>query len=218
MIALGVETSHDQGSVGLAQDKKLLGEIVFSTALGPGERLVLAIDSLLQLNGVTRQQLDLICVALGPGSFTSLRMGMAVAKGVAQARSIPLIGIPTANAYAERVSFGDDLVWVILKDRRDLVYRALFQQNRQIEPAASLNLAALLVELRARPALCVGSGAEHHRAELEAVATIAPTALNQPSGAVIAQLGIRKFSITPQDELWALEPLYVQRLLVENVT
>lgn len=217
MVALGIETSHEQGSVGLAHDGTLLGELLFTTGLGPGEQLLPAIDSLLTLNGIERRQIDLISVALGPGSFTSLRIGLAAGKGLAQALHSLLVGIASSVAYAEKVSFWPNKICVVLPDRRDLVYRAFYERGRQIEPEASRTIESLRTELsRMHDALlCIGPGAERHRAILESVATVAPTALNQPSGAVIAQLGLERFSVTHQDELWTLEPLYVQRLVAE---
>lgn len=225
MIALGIETSHEQGSVGLAHDGQLYGELLFATEIGPGERLLPAIDNLLALNGVKR--LELVSVALGPGSFTSLRIGLAVGKGLAQALRLPLVGVPSTAAYAAKVSFLSGKVCVILPDRRDLVYYAFYERYnagrvvlKEIEPERSDTIGSLRDELhRTRAiALCIGPGAERHRALLEPIAPVAPAALNQPSGALIAQLGATKFACTRQDELWTLEPHYVQKLVAATKT
>jgi tRNA threonylcarbamoyladenosine biosynthesis protein TsaB len=213
MIALGIETSHDQGSVGLSHEGQLLGELLFSTEVGPGEQLLPAIDSVLSLNSLERHQIELISVARGPGSFTSLRIGMAVGKGLAQALHIPIVGVPSMAAYAEKVSFLSGKICVILPDRRDLVYYALYERHRPITAEMSSTLRSLLEQLEQTPdlELCIGPGAERHRAELERFVAVAPAALNQPSGAVIAQLGALKYSQSQHDELWTLEPLYVQK-------
>ncbi|MCS6903271.1 MAG: tRNA (adenosine(37)-N6)-threonylcarbamoyltransferase complex dimerization subunit type 1 TsaB [Candidatus Bipolaricaulota bacterium] len=220
MIALGIETSHEQGSVGLAHGERIVGEVLYSTVLGPGEQLFTAIEHLLRLHKLHRDQLNLIAVALGPGSFTSLRIGMAVAKGLAQTLQLPLVGVPTAETYAARAAFWPESFCVVLKDRRDLVYRVFYAQQTPISDAHSLSINSLLKELRAKAEkmLCIGSGAEEHRAALESVALVAPAVLNQPSGALIAQLGIRRFVENPHDKLWELEPLYSQTLLAESVT
>jgi tRNA threonylcarbamoyladenosine biosynthesis protein TsaB len=206
MIVLGIETSHDPCSVGLARDGQLMGEMLFC----PGDRLLPTLESLLALHHLERRQIGLISVARGPGSFTSLRVGMAVGKGLAQALRIPIVGIPSMNAYAERVS---KKICVVLPDRRDLVYYALYEGNRPITAEMSSTLRSLLEQLEQTPdlELCIGPGAERHRAELERFVAVAPAALNQPSGAVIAQLGALKYSQSQHDELWTLEPLYVQK-------
>lgn len=220
MMTLGIETSHEQGSVGLSRDGELWGELLFSTEVGPGERLLSAVESTLAFNKIERQQIALISVALGPGSFTSLRIGLAVGKGLAQALNIPIVGVPTTAAYAERVSFLSEKVCVILPDRRPLVYYALYERNVQIEPERSDTIESLRDELHRMGAiaLCIGPGAERHRALLEPIAPVAPTALNRPSGALIAQLGAAKFARTQQDELWTLEPHYVRKLVAATKT
>lgn len=220
MITLGIETSHEHGSIGLSYDGQLVGELLFSTEIGPGEQLLPAIDSLLSLNRLERDQIELISVALGPGSFTSLRIGLAVGKGLAQALHVPIVGVPSMTAYAEKISFLSGKICVVLPDRRDLIYYALYEGNAQITPELSSTLTALRKHVAQMPdlALCLGPGAERHRAVLEPLVTVAPAALNRPSGAVIAQLGARKYSQSQQDELWTLEPLYVQKLIAESVT
>ncbi len=213
MTVLGIETSHEQGSIGLCRDGQLLGEVLFSTELGPGERLLPAIDSLLSLQNIERDQIELIAVALGPGSFTSLRIGLAVGKGLAQALHIPLVGVPGMDAYVEKVSFLHGKICVVLPDRRDLVYYGLYEHTLPIASEMSKTVTALRDALAqiSDLALVIGPGAERHRAVLEQIAPVAPAALNQPSGAVIAQLGARKYSQSHQNELWTLEPLYVQQ-------
>lgn len=220
MITLGIETSHEHGSVGLSQDGQVLGELFFSTKVGLGEQLLPAIDSLLSLNRLERDQIELISVALGPGSFTSLRIGLAVGKGLAQALHIPIVGVPSMTAYAEKVSFLSGKICVVLPDRRDLVYYALYENNTQITPELSSTLTALREHVAqvSNLVLCLGPGAERHRAALEHTVTVAPAELNRPSGAVIAQLGAQRYSLSQHDELWALEPLYVQKLIAERVT
>ncbi len=217
MTVLGIETSHEHGSIGLCCDERLVGDILFSTELGPGERLLPALESLLALTDIERDQIGLIAVALGPGSFTSLRIGMAVGKGLAQALGIPIVGVPSMAAYAEKVSFLSGKICVVLPDRRDLVYYALYEGTTQITPETSSTIGALQEQLKrmADLALCIGPGAERHRLALEPIVTVAPAALNRPSGAVIAQLGALKHSHLHQDELWTLEPLYVHHLLAK---
>jgi tRNA threonylcarbamoyladenosine biosynthesis protein TsaB len=209
MMVLGIETSHEHGSLGLSREDQLVGEVLFSTELGPGERLLPALESLLALNAVTKDQIELIAVARGPGSFTSLRIGMAVGKGLAHALGLPIVGVPTMDTYAEKVSFLSGKICVVLPDRRDLVYYALYEGTTQMTTERSSSIHALCEELSHSSAFCVGPGAQRHRALLERVARVAPAALNQPSGALVALIGAARFRHTQRDELWTLEPLYV---------
>jgi tRNA threonylcarbamoyladenosine biosynthesis protein TsaB len=221
MLTLGIETATDQGAVALCHGGQLLGEVSFSARMGQAERLVPAVDALLQLHRLCPKDLELIAVAIGPGSFTGLRIGMATAKGLAQALHLPLIGVASADAVAWRAGTGADSVCVILSDRRNLVYDAFFLEAKKIGAEESRAIETLIAELRRRSqsekVFCIGSGAEAHRAALAAMGnvTVAPAALNLPSALGIAWLGWQKYDRTRHDELWTLEPLYVQRLMAE---
>lgn len=220
MLILGIETATDQGAVGLCRGEKLLGEVSFSARMGQAERLVPAIDALLKLHRLEQKELQLIAVAIGPGSFTGLRIGMATAKGLAQALKIPLVGVTSADAFASRVSsIWTSTVCVVLSDRRNLVYDALFEHGEKISHEQSRTIELLIEELKSRTEkiLCVGTGVEEHRHALEQIAnvTLAPAALNLPSALEVARLGWEKFERTKEDELFSLEPLYVQRLMAE---
>jgi tRNA threonylcarbamoyladenosine biosynthesis protein TsaB len=219
MLTLGIETATDQGAVGLCRSGQLLGEVSFAARMGQAERLVPAIDALLKLQRIEQKEIQLISVATGPGSFTGLRIGMATAKGLAQALGIPIVGIPSADAFALRLLLGEDSICVMMRDRRNLVYDAFFQRREKISNERSRTIELLLDDLKQhnRKILCVGTGAEVHRAALEQLSNIivAPQSLNLPSALEIALLGYGKFTQTQHDELWSLEPLYVQRLMAE---
>ena len=72
-----------------------------------GEELLTALDGLLRRVGVGLDLLGGIVVGTGPGAFTGLRVGLATAKGLAQALAIPIIGIPTSTALLVPVSTAD---------------------------------------------------------------------------------------------------------------
>ncbi|MGQ9477508.1 MAG: tRNA (adenosine(37)-N6)-threonylcarbamoyltransferase complex dimerization subunit type 1 TsaB [Candidatus Bipolaricaulia bacterium] len=219
MLTLGIDTATEIGSVGLSDGSSAIGELTFSARMGQAERLIQAIDRLLELARLQVEALELIAVSSGPGSFTGLRIGLATAKGLAQALRIPLIGVPTAASYARRVEFWPGRVWVLIHDRRNLVYVAEFiggemEAEERIEEIESLLGADLTGQLGAP--LLLGSGAERYREELIARGgKVAPQALNLPSGLEVALLGAAKFSSTGEDELFSLEPRYLQRPLAE---
>lgn len=94
------------------------------------EKLFEVISSVLALASITQSELKAIAVSNGPGSFTGLRIGMSAAKGIAQALSIPIIPVPTFEAFAYQISsiLPDDSKFIISnKIGRDEVYFAKFQ-------------------------------------------------------------------------------------------
>lgn len=219
MLTLGIDTATEQGGVGLCRDQEPIGELMFSAAMSQSERLIPAIEQLLNLNGLRKKELELIAVSKGPGSFTGLRIGTATAKGLARALNIPLVGVPDTDSYALSAAFWRGKVCVLLPDRRNLVYYAIFSNGAKLSEERSSTIEALKDVIRGAQdhLLLIGAGVEKHRdalSKLQNVA-IAPVGLNRPSALNIALLGAQKFKSTHKDELYELEPLYVQKPLAE---
>ncbi len=219
MLTLGIDTATEQGSVGLCRDQEPIGELMFSATMSQAEKLIPAVEQLLSLNEIKKHELKLIAVSMGPGSFTGLRIGMATAKGLARSLQIPLVGLPNAEAYARNASFWNGKVYVLLPDRRNLVYYAMFLNGAKLNDERSRAIEALLEELHHSEdrVLVIGAGVEKYRDRLAQLSnvSIAPAALNRPSALNIALLGAEKFKRTHKDELYELEPMYVQKPLAE---
>src|SRR5262245_40064777 len=95
MIALGVDTSTRAGSVALTEHERVLGEVNLDSGGHHQGRLLRSIDFLLELAGIEISGVGVLAVALGPGTFTGLRVGIATAKGLALAGGIPALGFST---------------------------------------------------------------------------------------------------------------------------
>jgi tRNA threonylcarbamoyladenosine biosynthesis protein TsaB len=220
MLTLGIDTAGEQGAVGLCRGAEGLSELNFIATLQHGEKLLPAIEAVLRWGEVYQEELELIAVSTGPGSFTGLRIGMAVAKGLARALEVPLVGVPTLAAYARMVSFWPGPVYALMPDRRELVYWAGYRNGERftaerVEPIETL-LASLLREPQG--SLLIGPGAERHRsliAQRAPALTIAPAIFNRPSGLQVAWLGLATYQAKGQDERDTLEPLYAQAPLAQ---
>ncbi len=104
--------------------------------------------------------LDLIVVTAGPGSFTSLRILMATAKGIAAARSTPLVAVPTFDVIGNYLSFFQHTVVPVLDGKKGRFYSALYRQGKKIRPEADTPGEELIEEIRENsPALIVGEDA-----------------------------------------------------------
>jgi tRNA threonylcarbamoyladenosine biosynthesis protein TsaB len=211
MLVLGLETAGEHGCVGLVLDDRVLSEIVFHAAMKHGERLLPAVEAALGLAEIQKRDLDLIVVSVGPGSFTGLRIALSKAKGLARALEIPLVGVSAFEAYVQRAAFWPGPVWVLLPDRRDWIYAAGYEAGQVAHAPQALPLGEFLEGLQAPGrALFIGPGAELHRDALEGFGTVASSAMNRPSGVQIAQLGLERYHREGRNELYTLEPLYLQ--------
>ena len=131
MLAIGIDTSTSHGSVGLSDDHGSLSQIELNATSNHVERLLPAVQSLLIGAGLRIDDLDLIAVATGPGSFTGVRIAMATGKGLSFGARRPLAGFSTLETMALAVSqtlpeMASMPLCVVLRAGRGEVYRGLF--------------------------------------------------------------------------------------------
>lgn len=127
MKILAFDSSAVIASVALCDGERLLGEYTLNNGNTHSETLLPMAEALLQSAELTVDDLDLIAVAAGPGSFTGVRIGAATVKGLAFATGIPTVGVSTLEALAENLNFVNGLVVPVMNARRGQVYTAIFR-------------------------------------------------------------------------------------------
>ncbi|UZD22207.1 tRNA (adenosine(37)-N6)-threonylcarbamoyltransferase complex dimerization subunit type 1 TsaB [Algoriphagus halophytocola] len=129
---LSIETSTPVCSVALHHEGVFLAEKSIHEKGAHSEKLMGMIGDLLKQTGIDATQIDAVAVSEGPGSYTGLRIGVSVAKGLAFGWNIPMIGVSTlkALAWAACVNHEDaPLIIAMLDARRQEVYREVFDRN-----------------------------------------------------------------------------------------
>lgn len=132
-LILHIDTAVQIASVCLSE-----GERVITTLVNPSEKdsaswLHLAIQDVLQQNKFQPKDLQAVAVSAGPGSYTGLRVGMATAKGLCYALSVPLISINTLQMMAASIKApSTDLLCPMIDARRMEVFTGLF--TTELEP------------------------------------------------------------------------------------
>lgn len=218
MIVLGINTSTLEGSVALMSEKGLISEYFLHVESTHSERLLPSIDLLMREGRLHFQDLSGIAVAIGPGSFTGLRIGLASAKGLAMASSLPLIGIPTLEAMARNLPFCRHPICPMLYARKREVYWALyrFEQERliQMEAEAVSNPGEVAKRIR-EGTVFLGDGAYEFAEEIKSIlkekAIFAPLALRNVRASVVAEMGMERLKRGEKDDLETLVPCYVRR-------
>ena len=99
-MLLAVDTSTTQVGLALYDGAQVIGEYAWRSSQRHTVELAPAISDLLTRCGLTMDDVRALGVALGPGSFTSLRVGLALVKGLVLSKHIPLVGIPTMDILA----------------------------------------------------------------------------------------------------------------------
>lgn len=129
-LILHIETASPVCSVALSRGGRLLSVKESAEDKSHARRLTLFISDVLAENGLTVSDLDAISLSLGPGSYTGLRIGTSVAKGLAYGSGKPLIGISTLQALAVQLAMLQPLTGALLcpmlDARRMEVYAAVY--------------------------------------------------------------------------------------------
>ncbi|MCG2784583.1 MAG: tRNA (adenosine(37)-N6)-threonylcarbamoyltransferase complex dimerization subunit type 1 TsaB [Anaerolineae bacterium] len=105
-MLLALDTSTPQIGLALYDGARIVAEHLWVSKARHTIELAPAVAQMLSQTGTDISQVAAIGVAIGPGSFTSLRVGLAFGKGLAMSRSLPLIGIPTLDILAAQVAVG----------------------------------------------------------------------------------------------------------------
>ena len=130
MITLSIDTANENIAVSLLKDQEVLTEVDYTMPRGQGEALIPLIQELLLKTKLVPSDIDQITVAIGPGSFTGVRIGMATARGIALALNIPVYGTTTLEASAFHTK---GTVLSVLDTKRGDFYTQLFQDAIPLE-------------------------------------------------------------------------------------
>ena len=155
MLTLAFDTATGAATSALVEDGEVLGERV-----SRAQTLLEDVDALLRQAGAHPSDLDRLAVGLGPGSFTGVRIGLAVARGLALSLDLPGARVSTLDALA---AGAPDALPVIDAKRRE-IFTVLDGEPRVLTPQ----------ELPAEGAVCVGDGALRYRSLLEEHGAVVP--------------------------------------------
>ncbi|CAM3099002.1 tRNA (adenosine(37)-N6)-threonylcarbamoyltransferase complex dimerization subunit type 1 TsaB [Leuconostoc rapi] len=148
MKILAFDTSNQPLTVSLAEDNNVLRVFSTNEARNHSIQLLPAIQATLAAQQWTLSDIDRIVVAQGPGSFTGLRIGVTVAKMLADTLNIALVGVSSLAILAQNVS-NEGLVVPLFNARNDNVFSGVYQNGENILPDAHqpiINLFAWLAE------------------------------------------------------------------------
>ena len=99
-MLLAVDTSTEQIGIALGDGDQIAAEWLWYSRQYHTVELAPALEGLLRVAGKSMDDVEAISVAIGPGSYTALRVGLSLAKGIAVSRGIPIIGIPKLDLVA----------------------------------------------------------------------------------------------------------------------
>ena len=201
MLILAFESTAKAASAALVRDGKLISQFSQCSGLTHSRTLLPMGEDMLKNAELTLQDVDLIAVAHGPGSFTGVRIGVSMVKGLAWAADKPCVGVSTLEAMAWHGLAAGGLICPVMDARRSQVYNALFRMEDgrpvRLTEDRPIALTELAEELRAykERVFLVGDGAElsfRTLSELGLPCVLAPENLRMQSAWGVAMAALDK--------------------------
>ncbi|HHP7238548.1 tRNA (adenosine(37)-N6)-threonylcarbamoyltransferase complex dimerization subunit type 1 TsaB [Longibacter sp.] len=239
MVLLAIETATHTCGAALYVDDGVVAEAHMHRPRAHARHLTPLIEEVLARAEVGRDEIDVVAVSKGPGSYTGLRIGVSTAKGWAEAVGADLIGVPTLEALAATVSpyaREGDIVCAALDARRDEIYGAAYRvrgggrsdHTQNTGPAARLTIQAAAAAMKVahvpdwlgvsgNRVWLLGTGAEKTESALESagvqVTRLAAEA-SRPSAAWVARCAAERLRREQNPEPSTFEPMYLKAFQV----
>jgi tRNA threonylcarbamoyladenosine biosynthesis protein TsaB len=213
-MLLAVDTSTAQMGLALYDGAQVVSEYAWRSHQRHTVELAPAISELVTRCGLKMEDVRALGVALGPGSFTSLRVGLSLVKGLALARHLPLIGIPTLDVLAAAQPLSRFPLAVAIQAGRGRLAVGWYKRSRngwQAKGSARLVTVKVLAEELQSPVILCGeftSGERHKLSEKPEIHLLSPAqSVRRP--AVLAELAWRRWQAGAVDDEATLAPIYL---------
>jgi tRNA threonylcarbamoyladenosine biosynthesis protein TsaB len=212
-MLLAIDTSTELTGLALYDANGPRAEAAWHSGRNHTAQLLPQLDVMLRHLAAPRDAISAVAVALGPGSWSGLRVGLSVAKGLAMAGGLPLLGVATLDALAFQHARPGTSIYPLIRLGRERFATALFHgDGARTEPDRNLSLAELCAEVRQRAIFC-GDLDDATRRELRRTlgerALLPEPAANLRRPAFLAALAWRRLAVGERDDLVTLEPIYL---------
>lgn len=202
---LAIDTSTDQAGIALVTPHGVVSHS-WPAARAQTTTVLPEIDRLVRMHGMAPTDITGVIVANGPGTFTGLRVGVAIAKGIVVASQVPMVGIPTLDiVFAQHADV--NIVAVLPAGRGRVVWQVKGEQPR------NSTIAELIVEMESQPGTpLVGELTTDQLAMLDDAAIQVSQEFRDPT--VLLKLGAARIAIGDLDDPVTLQPTYLHGVTV----
>ena len=203
MNILAIESASTVCGAALFCDNKMVEIDEITKPRIHGERLPVIIDNILKRFKVRVADLDGIAVSEGPGSYTGLRIGMSLAKGLAVSEGVPIIPVPTLEVMNKGIS-REGVYWVLLHSHKDVVFAQHYDSG---SPDSQIECEMYNAKRYIHP---VGFN-------LDAVCKSEEYELAPPSSKYVGELALQYFHKWAESNLNIITPNYVTNFNLGNM-
>lgn len=205
MITLAFDTAAKTASVALLRNGAPLAEYSIESGLTQSELILPMAENMLKLSGLSFSDVGLLAVSAGPGSFTGVRIGISLVKGIALGRNLPIAAVSTLEGLAQNLSGVEGVIIPVMDARRSQFYSAIFEcsdgELKRLTEDFADNAEGILKKLGElkrtdRPIWLVGDGYALAKAEFTRLGINTqntPPRLINESALSVALVGLSKF-------------------------
>ena len=212
MLILGIDTSTKICTCSIFDSENgVIAETSLSVKKNHSNIVMLIIDNLFKISDLTINDIDKIAVAIGPGSFTGVRIALGIAKGLAMALNKPLIAVNELDILEAIASGNENEIIPLIDARKERVYYKY--QNTYVDDYL-INLISSFD--KNKKYIFVGDGAINYtnilKDNLGDNAVILPMYNSFPRASILCELAINK----EEANIYTLEPEYISKSRAEK--
>lgn len=202
MIVLAFDSTAKAASVAVCDGEKLLALYNIDNGLTQSELLLPMAENMLKCLKLDFSDVGLLACSVGPGSFTGVRIGVSLVKGIAFGKNIPCVAVSTLDELAENLAGLDGIIAPCMDARRKQVYNALYRGKdgklEKLTQDRAISISELAEELRnyGEPIYLSGDGYEVAKSglsELGVSVKDTPELLITENAFSVAKVALRKF-------------------------
>ena len=221
MKVVGIETSGSIGSVAVCDGNTVVGRQTFGKASNHGKEIVSSLETVFNEVKWKPEDIDLIAVSIGPGSYTGLRIGVTCAKTLAYGLGKPVIDVPTLDVLAENIKDDVKHICPVIDAKRKRVYACTYDRNNNRNKRTADFLIITpdeLIDILPESTLIFGDGVAPYK-EIFAQGNITIEEDEKPGIAEafnVARLGLERYEQGERCEINSLIPLYLRKSEAEE--
>jgi len=222
MKVVGIETSGLIGNIAVCDGSTVVGKKTYGKNFSHGKEIVSSLKSIFNEIKWEPNDIDLIAVSIGPGSYTGLRIGVTCAKTLAYGLGKPVIDVPTLDVLVENVRDNNaKTICPVIDAKRKSVYACIYDrnnnENRRITDFLIISPDGL-IDMLPESTLIFGDGIAPYKDifSQKDLAIVEDEKLGIADAANVAGLGMERYEQGMRCEINALAPLYLRKSEAEE--
>ncbi len=214
MKILAMDTSSVNATVAVCDDNRILGEYTISGDRAHSQIIMPMLEDMLKRTSLDIKDIDVFVVALGPGSFTGLRIGIAAMKTLASTLGKKIIGVSSLDSVAVNFAHTSKYICPIFDARRNDVYNAVYLNGEKLVDDRICDFDDVLIEMAEKEVIFAGDAVGKYAQRIMSFNNpnwhIAPIHLSMQKASSLCHIALQRALNDDFDTLDTLLPIYIR--------